>query len=255
MQLVDTHLHLYAEEFHEDRNQVIDAAIQNGVTKMLLPNIDSSTAHSMLQLCHDNPENCFPMMGLHPCYVNDTYEKELKQVETALKSGKYYGVGEIGMDKHWDLTHIEEQTKALTKQLIWAYEMELPVALHTRNCTADVISIIQELNIKGLKGIFHCFGGTLDEAKQIVDMGMLLGIGGVVTFKNSGLDEVIREIDLKHIVLETDGPYLAPAPFRGKRNQPAYLTHIAEKIADIKQCGLEEIATITTANAVTLFGL
>ncbi len=255
MQLVDTHLHLYAEEFHDDRKQVIDAAIQSGVTKMFLPNIDSSTIHSMMQLCHDYSENCFPMMGLHPCYVNETYEKELKQVEAELKSGKYYGVGEIGMDKYWDLTHIEAQSKALTRQLIWAYEMELPVALHTRNCTSDVIEIIQQLNIKGLKGIFHCFGGNLDEAKQIVDMGMLLGIGGVVTFKNSGLDEVIREIDLKHIVLETDGPYLAPAPFRGKRNQPAYLIHIAEKIADLKQCSLEEIANTTTANAVTLFEL
>ncbi len=255
MQLVDTHLHLYAEDFHDDRKQVIDAAIQNGVTKMFLPNIDSSTIHSMMQLCHDYSENCFPMMGLHPCYVNDTYEIELKQVEAELKSGKYFGVGEIGMDKHWDLTHIEEQTKALTKQLIWAYEMQLPVALHTRNCTSDVIELIQKLNIKGLKGIFHCFGGTLDEAKQIVDMGMLLGIGGVVTFKNSGLDEVIRHIDLKHIVLETDGPYLAPAPFRGKRNQPAYLIHIAEKVADLKQCSLEDIATTTTANAVTLFEL
>jgi TatD DNase family protein len=255
MQLVDTHLHLYAEEFHDDRKQVIDAAIQNGVTKMLLPNIDTSSAHSMLQLCHDNPENCFPMMGLHPCYVNDTYEKELKQVEIELSSGKYYGVGEIGMDKHWDLTHIAEQTKALTKQLIWAYEMELPVALHTRNCTSDVITIIQQLNIKGLKGIFHCFGGTYEEAQQIIDMGMYLGIGGVVTFKNSGLDEIIKNVDLKNIVLETDGPYLAPAPFRGKRNQPAYLIHIAEKVADLKQCSLEEIATITTANAVTLFEL
>ncbi|MFM7014792.1 MAG: TatD family hydrolase [Bacteroidota bacterium] len=255
MQLVDTHLHLYAEEFQEDRKQVIDAAIQNGVTKMLLPNIDSSTIHSMMQLYHDYPDNCFPMMGLHPCYVNDSYEKELKQVETELKSGKYYGVGEIGMDKYWDLTHIEEQTKALTKQLMWAYEMELPVALHTRNCTKDVIDIIQSLNIKGLKGIFHCFGGTLDEAKEIIDLGLLLGIGGVVTFKNSGLDEIIREVDLKHLVLETDGPYLAPAPFRGKRNQPAYLIHIAEKIADIKQCGLNEVANVTTANALTLFEL
>ena len=255
MQLVDTHLHLYAEEFHDDRKQVIDAAIQNGVTKMLLPNIDSSTAYSMLQLCHDYPENCFPMMGLHPCYVNDTYEKELKQVEAELRSGKYNGVGEIGMDKHWDLTHIAEQTKALTKQLIWAYEMELPVALHTRNCTADVIAIIQELNIKGLKGIFHCFGGTYDEAQQIIDMGMYLGIGGVVTFKNSGLDEIIKNVDLKNIVLETDGPYLAPVPFRGKRNQPAYITHVAEKIADLKQISIEEVATTTTANALTLFGL
>lgn len=255
MQLVDTHLHLYAEEFHDDRKQVIDAAIQNGVTKMILPNIDSSSIHSMLQLCHDNPENCFPMMGLHPCYVNDTYEKELKQVEIELSSGKYYGVGEIGMDKHWDLTHIAEQTKALTKQLMWAYEMELPVSLHTRNCTLDVIELIESLNIKGLKGVFHCFGGTLEEAQRIIDMGMLLGIGGVVTFKNSGLDEIIKKVGLTSIVLETDGPYLAPSPFRGKRNQPAYIKHVVEKIADLKQCNVEEVATITTVNAVTLFGL
>lgn len=255
MQLVDTHLHLYAEEFHDDRKQVIDAAIQNGVTKMILPNIDSSSIHSMLQLCHDNPENCFPMMGLHPCYVNDTYEKELKQVEIELSSGKYYGVGEIGMDKHWDLTHIAEQTKALTKQLMWAYEMELPVSLHTRNCTLDVIELIESLNIKGLKGAFHCFGGTLEEAQRIIDMGMLLGIGGVVTFKNSGLDEIIKKVGLISIVLETDGPYLAPSPFRGKRNQPAYIKHVVEKIADLKQCNVEEVATITTVNAVTLFGL
>ena len=181
--------------------------------------------------------------------------EELKQVEIELSSGKYYGVGEIGMDKHWDLTHIAEQTKALTKQLMWAYEMELPVSLHTRNCTLDVIELIESLNIKGLKGAFHCFGGTLEEAQRIIDMGMLLGIGGVVTFINSGIDEIIKKVGLTSIVLETDGPYLAPSPFRGKRNQPAYIKHVVEKIADLKQCNVEEVATITTVNAVTLFGL
>lgn len=255
MLLIDTHLHLYAEEFDDDRRQVIDNALTAGVGQLLLPNIDSTTIESMMSLARQYPDVCFPMMGLHPCYVKENYKKELAIVEKKLLSGEFYGVGEIGMDKYWDLTFIKEQEEALRIQLILADQLQLPVALHTRNCTTDVLDIIDSLKLKNLTGIFHCFGGTPEEAKRVINIGMYLGIGGVVTFKNGGLDQVLTDIDLKQIVLETDGPYLAPVPFRGKRNQPAYLKHIAEKISEIKKCSLKEVADITSANARNLFGI
>jgi TatD DNase family protein len=255
MLLIDTHLHLYAEEFDDDRRQVIDNALTAGVGQLLLPNIDSTTIESMMSLARQYPDVCFPMMGLHPCYVKENYKKELAIVEKKLLSGEFYGVGEIGMDKYWDLTFIKEQEEALRIQLILADQLQLPVALHTRNCTSDVLDIIDSLKLKNLTGIFHCFGGTPEEAKRVINIGMYLGIGGVVTFKNGGLDQVLTDIDLKQIVLETDGPYLAPVPFRGKRNQPAYLKHIAEKISEIKKCSLQEVADITSANARNLFGI
>ena len=255
MLLIDTHLHLYAEEFEEDRRQIIDNALTAGVSKLFLPNIDSTSIEGMMSLARQFPDICYPMMGLHPCYVKENYKKELSIVEKKLLSGEFYGVGEIGMDKYWDLSFIKEQEDALRIQLALADQFELPVALHTRNCTGDVLDIIESMKLKNLTGIFHCFGGTKEEAQRVIDLGMYLGIGGVVTFKNGGLDQILNEIELKNIVLETDGPYLAPVPFRGKRNQPAYLKHIAEKLSEIKQCSLQEVADITSANARNLFGI
>jgi TatD DNase family protein len=253
MLLIDTHLHLYAEEFDTDRDIVVEAAIKAGVKKLILPNIDNSSLQGLDELAAKYPTICFPMMGLHPCYVKDNYKDELEIIQAKLFNGNYVGVGEIGMDKYWDLAHINEQEIALKIQLGWANELKLPVALHTRNCTQEVIDIVRDLKLPNAKGIFHCFGGTLDEAKQIIDLGFYLGIGGTVSFKNAGVDKVISEIDLKNIVLETDSPYLAPMPFRGKRNEPSYTLHIAEKISAIKNCSTAEVAQITTDNAQKLF--
>lgn len=255
MLLIDTHIHLYAEEFEEDRRLVIDNALTAGVAHLMLPNIDSTSIEGMMSLARQYPDVCYPMMGLHPCYVKENYKQELKIVEKKLLSGEFYGVGEIGMDKYWDLSFIIEQEKALRIQLEFADQLQLPVALHTRNCTGDVLAIIESMQLKNLTGIFHCFGGTKEEAQRVIDLGLYLGIGGVVTFKNGGLDQILPNIDLKHLVLETDGPYLAPVPFRGKRNQPAYLKHIAEKISAIKKCSLQEVADITSMNARNLFGI
>ena len=253
MLLIDTHLHLYAEEFDIDRDIVVESAIKAGVKKLILPNIDNASLKGLDELAAKYPAICFPMMGLHPCYVKDNYKGELEIIQAKLFNGKYVGVGEIGMDKYWDLAHINEQEIALKIQLEWANELKLPVALHTRNCTREVIDIVRDLKLQNLSGIFHCFGGSLDEAKEIIDLGFYLGIGGTVSFKNAGVDKIISEIDLKHIVLETDSPYLAPMPFRGKRNEPAYTVHIAEKISTIKNCSTAEVAQITTENAQKLF--
>jgi len=255
MEFVDTHIHLYAEEYGELQNELINNAIEAGVKKFILPNIDSTSITGLHQLTQNYPNNCFGMMGLHPCYVTENYEKELSNVHQLLLSNKYCAVGEIGMDKYWSLDFIVQQEEALRTQLGWASEMDLPISLHTRNATREVIDIISELNFPNRKGVFHCFGGTLEEAEDIIKLGYHLGIGGVVTFKNSGLDIIIKEVPLEKIVLETDGPYLAPMPFRGKRNDPQYLRIIAEKIASIKNISLELVASITTTNANQIFGL
>jgi len=255
MKLVDTHIHLYAEEYGELQNELINNAIEVGVTKFILPNIDSTSINGLHLLTQKYPKNCFGMMGLHPCYVTENYQEELANVKQLLQSNKYFAVGEIGMDKYWSLDFITQQEEALRTQLKWASEMDLPVSLHTRNATREVIDIISELNLPNRKGVFHCFGGTFEEAKEIINLGYHLGIGGVVTFKNSGLDVIIKEVPLEKIVLETDGPYLAPMPFRGKRNDPKYLRIIAEKIASIKNISLELVASTTTNNANQLFGL
>jgi TatD DNase family protein len=194
-------------------------------------------------------------MGLHPCYVTENYQDELANVKRLLNSNKYFAVGEIGMDKYWSLDFITQQEEALRTQLGWASELDLPVSLHTRNATREVIDIITALNLPNRKGVFHCFGGTFEEAEEIINLGYHLGIGGVVTFKNSGLDVIIKDIPIEKLVLETDGPYLAPMPFRGKRNDPKYLRIIAEKIASIKNISLELVASTTTNNANQLFGL
>lgn len=255
MQIIDTHIHLYAEEYKGDLQALIHAAKQDGVSQMLLPNIDSESIEGVKKLAVDYPGYCIPMMGLHPCYVKANYKHELEIIEQELRTGKYIAVGEIGMDKYWELDFIKEQEIALKHQLILAHDLDLPVALHTRNANQEVLSIIQDLQLDGLRGVFHCFSGTIEEAETMIKLGFYLGIGGVVTYKNGGLDKILKDISIDHLVLETDGPYLSPHPHRGKRNQPAFINYVAEKIAEIKNISKKEVADITSANAKKLFRL
>ena len=253
MILVDTHTHLYLEQFDEDRSEVVNSAIEQGVKWMLLPNIDSDSLEDMKKLHREFPQNCLPMMGLHPTSVKDNYEDELTLVENELKSGNYIAVGEIGIDLYWDKTHAEQQKDAFRRQLRLAKKYNLAVSIHIRDSFDLAYPIVKEESTNGLKGIFHCFTGTEAEAKQIMDIGFKMGIGGIVTFKNSGLAEVVKAIPDEFLVLETDAPFLTPTPFRGKRNQSAYLKYIAEKLAEIKSEAIEEIAEITTRNAMEVF--
>lgn len=253
MIFTDTHTHLYLDAFDEDRKQMVGNAIEQNVKYMLLPNIDSGSVNSMLELCDEFPNNCFPMMGLHPTSVKENYNKELTQVEEWLEKKKFCAVGEIGIDLYWDKTFIKEQEIALRSQIELALKHGLPIVIHTRDSFDEIFNVLNDYKNSKLKGVFHCFTGTLDQANKAIDLGYLLGIGGVLTFKNSGLDSVMKEIDLENIILETDSPFLAPMPFRGKRNESAYINIIAKKIADIKNIELAEIAKITTQNANKLF--
>ena len=257
MKFIDTHSHLYSSQFDEDRNQVIRDAISTGVSKILLPNISSKYTKGMLDLCNKFPKNCFPMMGLHPCDVNeDNIQTELIHVEQELAKGKYIAVGEIGLDLHWDKSTLEIQKKAFIYQIELAKKYNLPIAIHVRDSFTEAIEIIEALNDEDLRGVFHCFTGNILDAQRVINLsGFYLGIGGVVTFKNSGLDETIKEIDIKYLILETDAPYLAPAPFRGKRNESKYLLNIAEKLSAIYNIELSTVAQITTENSKKLFGL
>ena len=252
--LVDTHCHLYVKEFDSDRRQMIARAVQSGVAKFYLPAIDSNSTDDMLALEADFPGQCFAMIGLHPCSVKADYNKELVLIEALLQQRKFAGIGETGLDFYWDKQFVKEQYEALEKQIEYALHYKLPLILHTRDAMQETIDVIKKYTGSGLRGIFHCFGGTVDQANQIIDTGFYLGIGGVLTYKKSGLTEVLKDISLDHIVLETDAPYLTPVPFRGKRNESAYLCYVAEKLAEIKNVPLAEIASITSANAAKIFG-
>jgi len=254
MQFIDTHTHLYADQFDEDRDEMIERAFDAGIQKLFLPNIDSTSMHGMHALTKKYPNNCFAMMGLHPCSVNGNFESELIEVSNLLKNGNYYAVGEIGIDLYWDKTFLEEQKLAFRKQIQWAKDLQLPIVIHCREAFEEIFEIVDELNDEQLSGIFHCFTGNREQAQHILDYGNFkLGIGGVLTYKNSGLDKVIEEIDIEHLVLETDAPYLSPKPFRGKRNESSYLLYIAEKLAAIKDVSLAQIAEATTNNANQIF--
>jgi TatD DNase family protein len=257
MQFIDTHSHLYSSQFDEDRTQAINDAISAGVSTILLPNISSEYTKGMIEVCGEFPENCFPMMGLHPCNVNeDNIEGELLHVEQELAKGKYIAVGEIGLDLYWDKTKLEIQKKAFIHQIELAKKYKLPIAIHVRDSFAEAIEIIEKLNDESLTGVFHCFTGRVEDAQRVINLGdFYLGIGGVLTFKNSGLDKTIAKIELQNLILETDAPYLAPAPFRGKRNESKYMVNIAEKLAEIQQIDIDHVARITTLNAKKLFGL
>lgn len=255
MFLVDSHTHLYLEQFDNDRSDIVKKAIDEGVKYMLLPNIDKGSHKAMMDLNDEFPKNCLPMIGLHPTSVNADFEIELKFVEEELKTNKYCAVGEIGMDLYWDKSFREQQEEALRRQLRLASQFRLPVSIHTRDAFDEIYHIVKDELNEYLTGIFHCFTGSLKEAAMITDMGFKLGIGGIVTFKNSGLGEVLKNIPLESLVLETDAPFLTPVPFRGKRNESAYTTFVAKKLAEIKVVSLEEVAKITSANAVEIFNL
>ncbi|MBI3136358.1 MAG: TatD family hydrolase [Bacteroidetes bacterium] len=252
--MIDTHTHLYSTEFDTDREAVVKLAIAGGVSRMLLPNVDVDSIAGLHALAQKFPDHCFPMMGLHPCSVKENWESQLSIIKSWLDKGGYCAVGEIGLDLYWDQSTLEFQKKAFRQQLIWAKEKKLPVVIHVREAFADTFDIIDELNDDDLTGVFHCFTGTVEQAKHVLSYGgFKLGIGGVVTFKNSGLDRVLPYVPLKYVVLETDAPYLAPAPHRGKRNESAYLQIIAQKVAEIKGLSVAEVDQITSANALQLF--
>jgi TatD DNase family protein len=255
MELTDTHCHIYLPEFDADRGAAIDRAFSAGITRIFLPNVDQSTSAALLELAGQYPGSCFPLMGLHPTSVDAGYEQELLFAESLLNTGKFYGIGEAGIDLYWDKTFQAEQQEAFSIQLGWASGRNLPIIIHVRNSHAETVEIIQKSGLSNLSGIFHCFSGNLDQAREIIGMGFHLGIGGVATFKNSGLDQVLPRIDPKWILLETDSPYLAPVPFRGKRNEPSYLIHTASRVADIFGMTTEELGQLTTDNSKRLFGI
>ena len=253
MKLIDTHTHLYVKEFLEDIDMVMERANNEGVEKFYLPAIDSSENEALIRLESRYPERVFAMAGLHPCSVKENYLDELNLVEKQLSERKFAGIGETGLDFYWDTTFKDEQYKSLRKQIEWAINYKIPLILHTRNATQETIDVIKDYASPDLFGIFHCFGGTIQNAKDIISMNFSLGIGGVLTFKNSGLAEIIKEINLDHLVLETDSPYLSPSPFRGKRNESSYLKYIVQKLAEIKMMPVDEVARVTSENAEQIF--
>ena len=253
MILVDTHCHLYSEEFDDEIDAIIDRAKNIGVAKFYLPAIDSTSLQAMLALEARYPNTCFAMMGLHPCYVKENYKIELQIVADQLTKRPFVAVGEIGLDFYWDKTFAVQQYEAFELQMQWALDKKLPIVIHTRNAMQETINMVAPFAAKGLTGIFHCFSGSYESAKQITDFNFMLGIGGVITYKNAGLSEALKDIPNEFLVLETDAPYLTPVPFRGKRNESSYLQYIIEKLADTKQISLEEMASITTANAERVF--
>ncbi len=254
MKLIDTHTHLFSDKFAEDRHAAIQRAIDAGIERMYLPNICSDTTEAMNAAVAAFPEHCFAMIGLHPCHVDENYATELAHVRNELATGKYIAIGETGLDYHWDLTFKDQQHDALRQQIALAKEYKLPIVLHTRESFDDTYELIAEQNDDTLSGVFHCFSGTADEANKVAKLGgFYIGIGGVATFKKSNHAEVLPDVPINMIVLETDSPYLAPTPYRGKRNESAYLTHIAERVAEIKGVSLEELAQRTTENALKLY--
>ena len=255
MNFIDTHTHLFASEFKDDIDIVVKNAINSGVSKMLLPNIDSSTTNNMIQLCNKYPQHCFPMIGLHPCSVKkDNIEKEILHVEEMLTKNNFIAIGEIGLDLYWDTSNLSYQKVAFESQIKLAKKYQLPIVIHVRDSFNEAIEIVEKLNNENLSGVFHCFTGNIQEAERIINLeNFYLGIGGVVTFKNGGINKIINQISLDNIILETDSPYLTPTPFRGKRNESKYLVNIAQKMSEIYEIDINEIANKTSSNAINLF--
>ncbi len=252
--IVDTHTHIYLKEFSTDIADALKRAHDEGVERFYLPAIDRETFGDILILEKKYPTQCYAMAGLHPCSVNKSYEEELAFVKNNLAQRKFVAIGEIGLDFYWDKTFEAEQRIAFTQQMEWALDYNIPISIHTRNAMQETIEMVKPFAKKGLKGIFHCFGGSYESAREIIKMNFLLGIGGVVTYKNAGLSDVLPKIDLQHLVVETDAPYLTPIPFRGKRNEPSYLKYVIERIAEIKNCTIADVCKATTDNAIQLFG-
>ncbi len=252
---IDTHAHLYSEEFDKDRAQTIEKAKEAGVKKIVLPNIDFSTIDAMMKMAKEYPATCFPLIGLHPTSVNADYKNELKKIFETAEEYNFKGIGEIGIDLYWDKTFAKEQTEAFASQVEIALEKKLPFVIHCRNSMKEIMDVLKKYSNRNLKGIFHCFSGSIKDAEKLINMGFYIGIGGVVTFKNSKLDKVVKEIPLESIVLETDSPYLAPTPYRGKRNESSYIPLIAKKISEIHKLPIEQIEEQTTKNAIRLFDI
>nr|WP_294895862.1 TatD family hydrolase [uncultured Pedobacter sp.] len=255
MILTDTHTHIYYETDPEKQKEQLNRCFENQISRLFLPNVDSKSIAMVLGLSEQFPKNCFPMLGLHPCNVKEDYEQELALIADAIASNKVYAIGEIGIDLYWDKSFLTQQQDAFNRQIEQAKLMNLPIVIHCRDAFDEVFEILDQQKDDRLRGIFHCFTGDLQQANRAIDLRFYLGIGGVVTYKNAGLDKVVEQLDLKDLVLETDAPYLAPSPHRGKPNESSYLIHIAQKVADLKQTSLQQVAEITTANSHKVFGI
>jgi len=253
--LIDTHAHLYSTEFDQDRPAMMQRAIDNGIQHFFLPNVDAVSIPKMLELEAQYPEKCHAMMGLHPCSVDANYKAVLAEMEKMLAQRPFCAIGEIGLDYYWSLDFVKEQKDAFRIQCQWAKELDIPIVIHARDSLDDLIQMVGEEKTDNFRGIFHCFGGSLKQAQKIIDLGFLMGLGGVLTFKKANLDVIVQNIDLQFLVLETDAPYLAPVPYRGKRNESAYIRIVAEKLAEIKGLSVEEVGEITSQNALKLFAI
>ena len=253
--IIDTHAHLYDSSFSEDFEKMLQRAAEKRVKKIFLPNVDYSTSAALVNLCKSYPGLFYGMMGLHPCSVNENYRQELDTLFALFETETFYAVGEIGLDLYWDKTTLPMQKAAFEYQLHKSLELDLPVAIHCRDAFDEIFEIIEKPVFQGVRGIFHCFTGNAEQAKKLIDLGYHLGIGGVCTFKNGGLDVSLKDVPLEKLVLETDSPYLAPVPYRGKRNEPSYLHEISQRLADIKETTLDNVVRTTTQNALTLFGI
>ncbi|MEH0671334.1 Tat/deoxyribonuclease TatD [Vibrio owensii] len=253
--MIDTHAHIYASEFDNDRDEVVKRALEQGIDRILLPNIDLESIEPMLKTEAAYPEVCRSMMGLHPCYVDGNVEQTLEIIRGWFEKHNFIAVGEIGIDLYWDKTFRAEQEMAFVTQLNWAKEMNLPVVIHTRDSIEETLTLLRQEQDGSLRGVFHCFGGSVEEAQAINELGFHLGLGGVSTFKNGGMDKVIPHLDMSWVILETDCPYLAPVPHRGKRNEPAYTSLVAARVAELRGESLEAIDALTTQNAEVLFNL
>jgi len=255
MILTDTHTHLYYETDDTKRAELIQRCSENSVGRLFLPNVDASSVSLVSSLVKSYPDLCFPMLGLHPCSVKADWEGELKTIKESIQPQKIVAVGEIGIDLYWDKTLLKEQVAAFRNQIGWAKTLKLPIVIHCRDAFNEVFEVLQQEKDENLRGIFHCFTGTLEQANKVISLGFYLGIGGVVTYKNAGLDKVVSQLDLKHIVLETDSPYLTPVPYRGKPNESSYITYIAQKVAELQQKDMATVAGITTENSRLIFGV
>jgi TatD DNase family protein len=255
MVLTDTHTHLYYENDPGKRTALISRCLEHDINRLFLPNVDASSVAKVISLTNQFPDICYPMLGLHPCSVKAGWEEELSAIKQAANELKIVAIGEIGIDLYWDKTTLSQQIMAFKQQIAWAKALKLPIIIHCRDAFNEVYEVLQQEQGEDLRGIFHCFGGTVEQADKITALGFYLGIGGVVTYKNAGLDKVVAQLNLKHLVLETDSPYLTPVPHRGKPNESAYLTYIAEKVAEMQQTDIETVARVTTENSKLIFGV
>ncbi len=255
MVLTDTHTHLYYEKDQAQLDQLMQRALDNQVSRLFLPNVDVESIPMVMNLAKNYPEHCFPMLGLHPCDVKADFRNQLQTIHDQIPHQPIYAIGEIGIDLYWDKSTLENQLEAFRAQIGWAKKLNLPIVIHCRDAFDEVYQVLLSENDEKLRGIFHCFTGSLEQAHKIIDLGFYLGIGGVVTYKNAGLDTVVAHVPLEHLVLETDSPYLTPVPFRGKPNESSYLIHVAQKVADLHQTSFANLAAITTENSIKIFGI